>query len=329
MKILMFFSLLLLAACASEPKPRPVIIKGDYVQSQPTQPKTKTIVVPVPYAQPVPGQAVPLPKHEPSKQDIEKAKKQTPAQILDEANKKATQVVAPEGFVNAVQMYNYMEGALYMVRGAPNHLTIIEFGAHEQIIGFAAGDTVRWMVDQTIAGHGKTKRQVLVVQPTQRGLHTTLLVTTTYGVYRFSLKSYQHSYLAGVRFRYPRRRLMRMIQKQKAAHAQKQRAVQQASLKVNLAKIDASYGFVAKGGKLPSWAPRRVFHDGQKTFIEFAQPLSKSQAPALFLLSRTKRAQLTQHRIVDKYIIVPGVIDFAQLRLGKQSVGIEYRGKKR
>lgn len=321
--------------CASTPEPLP---KGPYVEVTPEPPPEPEIrVVGVPYAQPVPGQAKAWPQAEPTEEEIAEAKKKalSPDQVMDAANEAARQAPTPEGFVNSTLVYDYMPGALYQVWGAPNHFTVLTFAQGEEILSFGAGDTVRWKVNRTWSGTGDNLRYHLVVQPRRRGLHTSMLVTTTYGTYSIELKSYQHSYLAGVTFSYPQQQLQYMQASALQKNAEHRESMQssQTALAVDLGEVEDRYRLIVADKKHPpSWTPRRVFHDGKRTFIDFGKPLGEEELPALFLYSRSKKPRVAQYRVEGRYMIVGGVIEFGALRLGEDEdevVGLELKKEAR
>lgn len=325
-------SVLALSACASQAPVRPTL-----VEATPASPATPTPVpapvMAIPYAQPVPGQAKPYEVVEPTDQEREAAR---PAhEVIDEANQKASQTPAPEGYFNAIQTYDFMSGALYQVYGAPNHLTMITFAPGEELYSYAAGDTVRWIVGETFSGTGAARRAHLLVQPVRKSLHTTMIVTSNLGTYQFELKSYQHSYMAGVQFRYPTLALKTLVQEHQAQQqqAKSEQVEAQGSLNVALERIEDRYHLVVEDkDDAPRWTPKRVFHDGERTFIEFPHDLGHQERPTLFVLSKKKKPRLVQYTIQGRYYIVPGIMELALLKLGKgdegEQVGIELEGKR-
>ena len=328
------------SACKSSPS----MPDGNYVQAEPVsegdeKPVPRERVVGVPYPQPVAGQARPLPPQGPSEQEVEQARSsaiENPQATLDEANQRARQAPLPEGFYGATQVYDYMPGALYQIWGAPNHLTAISFGAGEEINSFGAGDTVRWMVEKTESGQGKGRQELLLVQPRRRDLHTTMVVTTNVGTYHFELRSFQHSYMAGVAFNYPRKKLVELSKQASITNTSEEAraAKEDASLAVSLDKVVDRYQFIVEDRRdPPEWLPQRVFHDGQRTFIDFGHKLGEREVPALFVLSKSKKPRLVQYSVRGRYMIVGQVIEHALLRLGKEedgeTVGLELMKEER
>src|SRR3546814_6885536 len=66
-----------------------------------------------------------------------------PAAKVAAANKAALREPSSAGFIRAVQIYPYTEGALYRLYAAPERVTDIALQPGETIISVAAGDTVR------------------------------------------------------------------------------------------------------------------------------------------------------------------------------------------
>ena len=57
------------------------------------------------------------------------------------------------GFLNAIQVYPFTEGALYQIYAKPGQVTDIALQEGEQLVGsgpVASGDTVRWMIGDTV-----------------------------------------------------------------------------------------------------------------------------------------------------------------------------------
>ena len=326
-------------ACASAPDPMPT---GEYVEATPEPPpEPEMVVVGVPYAQPVAGQARPAPPAEPTAAQIEQATRQPrdPQQVLEQANQKARQAPVPEGFINSNAVYDYMPHSLYQVWGAPNHLTMVTFAPGEQVYSYAAGDTIRWQVEKTFSGSGDQRRLHLLVQPIRRDLHTTMVVTTSVGTYHFELKSFQHTYMANVSFNHPRQKLVQLAHASQGAPEAQARGARPAQgssskLAVDLDQIEDRYQFiVADRDDPPRWMPRGVFHDGQRTFIDFGRELGEQELPALFVLSKARKPRLVQYHVQGRYMIVGEVLEFGVLRLGKhedgEQVGLELKPEAR
>lgn len=324
-------------ACAtkSEPKPEPPV----YVEAEETpEPEPQPPVVPVPVTQAVPGQARPVPPSSPSKADIEKARKEAagrePHEIIDEANQRAAAEPMEDGYFNAMQRYQYSEGALYQVYTAPLKLTAIQFAPGEEVTSVAIGDTVRWTVGRTSTGQGAKAREVVVIKPVRAWLSTTMTITTNHRLYHLELQSYEETYMASVRWDYPQdlireyeRRHAQTNQNKGGAAASAGSSGKGLRLAASPAQLRFSYAFVLENPKRrPDWMPIRVFDDGQKTYIKFPEGVAEGEAPALFVLSDSGEAQIVNFRTKGQFYVVDRTFELAQLRMGEKDpvvVGIE------
>ena len=66
--------------------------------------------------------------------------------------------VTKSGYLNAVQLYQYNEGALYHLYAAPEQVTDIALQPGETLSAVSAGDTVRWVIGDTTSGSGGERR---------------------------------------------------------------------------------------------------------------------------------------------------------------------------
>ena len=99
----------LLAACATPPPPEPVIDSVDFIAAMALEePKPERVeIVETAIALPLPGQLKPV---EPA---AGKKSPKTPTAAIKEGRAGAVVEPSSDGFVNAVQIYPYTEGALY------------------------------------------------------------------------------------------------------------------------------------------------------------------------------------------------------------------------
>ena len=153
-------------------------------------------VVEVPKPLPLPEQLKALP----TKADGEGADPQREVRLPTEAR------IAPtrEGYVNAIQVWPYADGALYQVYTSPGRVTVIALQQGEELVTVSAGDTVRWIVGDTASGGGATLRVNILVKPTRIGLKTNLVVTTNRRTYLLELSSTPQAWMASVSWDYPR-----------------------------------------------------------------------------------------------------------------------------
>ena len=267
----------------------------------PTPPAPRIVAVPQPI--PMPGQLQPLEPARPAPKPV------TLAAAVDQANRTSLQTPSSQGFINSMMVYDYMPSALYQIYTAPQKITDIEFEAGEELISFAAGDTVRWLVDKTYSGSGGDRQDHLLIKPVRSGLENTLVVTTTKRSYHMQVKSLNSTYMASVSWRYP------------AAAGLVQGAagggpVMPTTSRVAPTDLQFDYKVRTVDGDSPVWKPDLVFSDGTRTYIRFPSALASSQAPVLYVIENDE-AQLVNYRVQGNYYIVDRLFQKAELRVGE------------
>ena len=181
-----------LAACSRGDKPPPQVALTPPVEIAsvavpeplPTAPPVQIVEVPTPL--PLPGQLKPLPADKPA------AEARDPRARIEAANHDARIEPTRSGYLNAVQVYPFTEGALYQLYAAPGQVTDIALQPGEQLVGngpVAAGDTTRWVIGDTSSGSGETARVHILVKPVKAGLATNLVINTDRRTYHLELRS--------------------------------------------------------------------------------------------------------------------------------------------
>lgn len=231
-----------------------------------------------------------------------------PAARVDAANKAALREPSRAGYLDAVQVYPYAEGALFRLYAAPERITDIALQPGEAIVAVAAGDTVRWTVGDTTSGSGEGRRSHILVKPFSAGLRTNLVVTTDRRVYRLELESRSAGAMAALSWSYAEDELIALRRRQDAAIAAPPVAA-------GLALGNLNFAYAISGDK-PAWRPLRAFDDGRQTYIEFAPNIAVGEAPPLFVLGDDGEASLVNYRVAGRYYVVDRLFAAAELRLG-------------
>lgn len=224
------------------------------------------------------------------------------------ANRLATVEPAAQGFLNAVQVYPFADGAIYHVITAPGRVTDIALQPGETLVAVASGDTVRWVIGDTTSGSGGEKRTHVLVKPFSAGLATNLVITTDRRSYHIALTSVPTTAMAALSWTYPQDALIAL--KRAAAAAE---AVAPVAAGIDVEQLHFNYDV---SGDRPAWRPLRAFDDGRQTFIEFPATLGVGEAPPIFLLDGKGEAQLVNYRVKGRYYVVDRIFDVAELRLG-------------
>lgn len=301
--LILSVSALALAACAGKtPPPAIAYDSGSFRQAlvQPEPPKPVEIVA-IPTPLPLPGQLQPPPSE--VKPDM-----RPPTDRVEAANKAALQEPSAHGYINAVQVYPYLEGALYRLYGAPEQVSDIALQPGETLTAVSAGDTVRWVIGDTTSGSGDAKRVHVLVKPFAPGLKTNLVITTDRRSYHLQLESTDRTTMAAISWTYPQDRLL-SLQRQNAQAD----AVAPVAAGVVLENLRFRY---AISGDSPPWRPVRAFDDGSKVYIEFPRRIDQGEAPPLFVVGPDGDNQLVNYRVRGNYYIVDRLFAAAELRLG-------------
>ena len=206
-----------LSGCATQGKPPPTISLDEPVQAQPLpEPPTPVEVVEVPQVLPMPAQMKPLPEVDEAKPAPEPADETV---RVSKANAEARIAPTREGYVNAIQVWPFTDGALYQVYAAPGRVTVVSLQPGEELVTVAAGDTVRWIVGDTSSGSGDALRVNVLVKPIRSGLKTNLVITTSRRTYLLELTSTQKAWMASVSWDYPKDRMLALRRQAQAASA--------------------------------------------------------------------------------------------------------------
>lgn len=264
---------------------------------------------------PLPGQLKPVDDGKP----VPEAK--DPAQRISTANELARIEPVRDGFINAMQVYPFTEGALYQVYAAIGQITDIALQPGESLVGtgpVAAGDTVRWVIGDTESGTGATRQIHIMVKPVRTGLTTNLIINTDRRTYHMELRSTEKTYMASVSWAYPQDQLIALRRQNSDA-----RAVQPVATGVELDKINFRYRI--EGDRAP-WRPLRAFDDSRQVFIEFPRGIGQGEMPPLFIVGpEGKTSELVNYRVRGNHMIVDRLFAAAELRFGSAKKQVRVR----
>ena len=243
-----------------------------------------------------------------------------PKQRVGRANAEARVQPDRQAYRNAIQQYAWAEGALYQVYAAPGQVTDIVLQEGETLVGpgpVAAGDTVRWIIGDTLSGSGASRRVHLLVKPTRSDISTNLVINTDRRTYHVELRATPATYMASVSWTYPADELIAL----RAAEAERERL---APVAAGLDLAALNFGYRISGDKV-GWKPVRVFDDGRQMFVEFAEGIKSDEMPPIFGVNPQGEAELVNYRVNGRYLIVDRLLDLAVLRLGVGKAAREVR----
>jgi type IV secretion system protein VirB9 len=214
-------------------------------------------------------------------------------------------------FQGAIQKYAWADGALFQIYTAPGQVTDIALQEGEELVGpgpVAAGDTVRWIIGDTLSGAGASRRVHILVKPTRPDIMTNLVINTSRRTYHIELRATPATYMAGVSWSYPQDELIAL----RAAETERER-ISPVAGGIDFAALN--FGYRISGDKV-AWRPQRVFDDGRQLFVEFGTSVATDEMPPLFVLGDKGAAELVNYRVQGRFMIVDRLFARAELRLG-------------
>lgn len=234
--------------------------------------------------------------------------------------------VKPEHYKNGTFYYSYNENFVYEVYAQPYHLTDIVLEDGETVLGnpLLSEDESVWELTANVARNPNTgeKIQHLFIKPAYSGLDSSFIVITDRRVYHFRLKSYKDTHMAMVKFRYP-------VSKNVWATSAAENGVKGISVENEFVTVTnpeyLSFDYKMKYGfKKPEFLPKRVYDDGNRTYIVVDDVVLHKQLPLVF----NERNEIVNYTVQKNVFIVPRLINKITLRLGSQKVIIEKKKTK-
>ena len=236
----------------------------------------------------------------------------SPEEAIKEGREHALIEPSVDGYVNAIQVYPYTEGALYRLYASPGRVSDIGLQPGETLVSVSAGDTVRWVVGDTTSGSGANARAHVLVKPISAGIRTNLMIATDRRTYHLELESTDGSYMAALSWRYPADELAGLTARNVQAIARQSGSIEQG---LTLEGLNFDYRMT---GDNPDWKPVRVFDDGRQVFIRMPASIATTDMPPLFVLGETGHAELVNYRVRGNYYVVDRLFRAAELRLGQK-----------
>ena len=233
-----------LAGCATAQKPPEISYDDAAPAVQTVDPPAPVQVVELPRPLPLPGQMKPVEERRRPPEPTD------PAARINQANAAARVQPVRDGFINAMQVYPWTQGALYQVYTAVGQITDIALQPGEQLVGagpVAAGDTVRWIIGDTQSGSGATTQVHILVKPTRADLMTNLVINTNLRTYHMELRSTERTYMASVSWQYPQDQLIAL--RRQNAQAEAARPVAPASTSPTSTSATPSRATARRGGR--------------------------------------------------------------------------------
>lgn len=189
---------------------------------------------------------------------------------------------------------------------SPLQVCDIELQGGEVVRDVLVGDTVRWKVEPATSGAAGGQAIHLIVKPSEPGLVTSIVVTTSRRTYHIQLKSHSTQYMARVGFEYPED-----VSTKLADINARLQATTIPRAGVPAEQLNFSYSVSGNAG----WRPTRVYSDGLKTYIQFPRSISGQDAPVLFVTSGGQN-RIVNYRMTGDMMVVDYHVERAVLVSG-------------
>lgn len=298
-----------LAGCATQGVRPPMISLDEAVKAAPLpKPAVPIKVVAVPKLLPLPDQMKPLPAPAATSVPAD------PTIRIERANAEASVAPTREGYINAIQVWPFSDGALYQIYTSPGRVTVIRLQPGEALVTVAAGDTVQWIVGDTASGSGPSRRVDVMVKPVRVGIKTNLVITTSRRTYLLELTSTPKAWMASVSWEYPQDQMLVLQAQARAADAE-------APVASGLS-LDQLHFRYAITGDDPPWRPVRAFDDGRHVYIQFPAGIAQGELPPLFVVGPDGKGELVNYRFHAPYDVVDRLFGAAELRLGGKHAAV-------
>ena len=322
LRILLATSALALTTACATTELEPIDASA-FVAAKPVEDRTDypVEIVETAVALPLPGQMMPIGARVTTNPDgsvtrtwtrTVSAPSVSPTEAIKQGRTSALIEPSVDGYVNAIQVYPYTEGALYRLYASPGQVSDIALQPGEELVSVSAGDTVRWVVGDTISGSGNTSRAHVLVKPISSGIRTNLMIATDRRTYHLELESTEGGYMAALSWRYPADELAELILRNKVASRR-----EDALIAPGVAVDRLDFDYVIEGDT-PAWRPVRVFDDGRQVFIQMPEDIATTDMPPLFVLGADGDAELVNYRVRGNYYVVDRLFRAAELRLGER-----------
>jgi type IV secretion system protein VirB9 len=201
------------------------------------------------------------------------------------------------------------DGSLRFVYGGPTEASLtcrplfvcdVVLQSGETVLNLGVGDSARWVIASAQAGPGGAQPHVFV-KPTEAGLDTNLVITTTKRTYYVRIVSAPQSRYTRISFSYPE------DEANAAAAAladQRQRDEEKAANLPLLPpdQLDRKYKIVGE----KTLAPQRVYNDGVHSFIEY--DTLPTEIPVVYGVAVDGSEQIVNYRLHDKTYIVDSLL---------------------
>jgi type IV secretion system protein TrbG len=200
----------------------------------------------------------------------------------------------------------------------PLRICDIELETGEEVTNVSLGDSTRWLASPAFSGDRDTLTPHVLVKPTEFGIATNAIITTSRRTYYLALASPVKPtiHVRRVKFYYPNDLVQQANGVFRAKAAERKRDQDTTVARLSRVAVDSlNFNYQVDGADVP-WKPVRVFDDGTRVFIQMPDAMRVTDAPALLVKTRAGDTALVNYRLRQPYYVVDKLFETAVLVVG-------------
>jgi P-type conjugative transfer protein TrbG len=200
----------------------------------------------------------------------------------------------------------------------PLRVCDIELETGEEVTNVSLGDSTRWLASPAFSGDRDTLTPHVLVKPTEFGIATNAIITTSRRTYYLALASPVKPtiHVRRIKFYYPQDLVQQANGVFRAKAAERKRDQDTTVARLSRVAVDSlNFSYQVDGADVP-WKPVRVFDDGTRVFIQMPDAMRVTEAPALLVKTRAGDTALVNYRLRQSYYVVDKLFDTAVLVVG-------------
>jgi type IV secretion system protein VirB9 len=224
-----------------------------------------------------------------------------------------------------------------VLRCLPLRACDVELEAGEQVVGWALGDTERWLAEQLVEGAGPTARAHLLLKPVDFDLATNLVIVTDRRTYHLEVESPPETevrdrqpgdpppgYDGRVSWWYPDDYVRRVTDRRAVEETRREREAAErrgaVELQASFSPADLSFAYDVvepwRRSRRLGWRPLTVFDDGKRVYVRLPERALRGELPVLLgVLADGDQVPLNAH-LEGEWWVVPALFERAELVLG-------------
>lgn len=208
--------------------------------------------------------------------------------------------------------YEFKPDSLFEVHTRKGYVTDIKLKPGETITYLGAGDTVRWLIDQsTVAGTTH-----VYIKPLADGIQTNMIINTGSHSYRLLIDE-GNGFTPIVEFVFPQEEMQKQLLTKPVLTKEEQHfsdiyMTTAKSGKRVLKNINRNYKVKKHGSFSEDMLPTEIFDDGIRTYYKMPQS-NKYDLPTLYLVEDGKLS-LVNYRVRGEYFVADRIFERARMQ---------------